>query len=193
MKGTRLSIARVVLVVSVFIVPVGAAACATDNAIGGSTTEGFEFGNTTDSTHGSNTEGHVTTSSTNSDLFFPTQIQGVEEGEPRATPDAMYSRELTLDDNGCLRLDSKPTEKYLLIWPPGYTIKAEGNKVSILDEENRMVATTGRKIKVSGGEIPGQSIEGIAYLSKRLQRELPRRCAGPYWLVGEVVDSKQPG
>ncbi|CAN5867646.1 hypothetical protein BH23ACT11_BH23ACT11_11780 [soil metagenome] len=108
-------------------------------------------------------------------------------------PEAVYSGQLVLDNDGCLRVDSKHSQKYVLIWTPGYTVKSEGPNIRILNEKNRVVAETGNKIRVGGGEIPGLSLDGIAFLSERLQQELPRRCAGPYWLVGEIMDPERPG
>lgn len=193
-KGSCPSVEKkIVLMVSILIIPIGALACGTGTAAGESTNENFEMENTTDSALGSRTEQHVINSSNNPDLFFPTQIKGTQGGEPRAVPESMQSGRLILYDDGCLRLNSKPSENYLLIWPPSYEVKVDGEDVRVLDEKNRVVAKTGSEIKVGGGEIPEKSLEGIAYLSKRLQRELPRRCTGPYWLVGEVMDSEQPG
>lgn len=191
-RGSRASIGRFALTTAISALLAGTTACGTGANTESADNERLGTGNTTNSESASTSERNVTipsTASTDSEMFFPTQIQGVE-GELRAVPEALLIGRLVLSEDGCLRVDTGRANAYVPIWPPGYTAKSEIQAVRVLNEEDRVVAQTGGNIEAGGGEFPRESLDGIAYLSKRLAQELPRRCAGPYWLVGEVMDSK---
>lgn len=119
--------------------------------------------------------------------FFPTQKR--TEG-PRLTPEALAVGELVADDGGCLRFGSGPYAGSLPIWPPGYALRAEGGDVRVVDGRGQVVARVGDEVRAGRGEDPGSSLEGVGYLDERSQRELPRRCPGPYFLVGQVLSSR---
>ncbi len=106
--------------------------------------------------------------------FFPTQKNYTEH-----TMLALLEGKLVLED-GCLRADN-----YLLVWPYGFSISADGKVIQIVDNTGKPIARVGDKIKLSGGggEMPR---EIIANYSKELPSD---RCSGPYWIVGQVITS----
>jgi hypothetical protein len=97
-------------------------------------------------------------------------------------PAALATGILGLDDN-CLRL--KPFYAFgkgaLLIWPYGYYIKTQDNKICVADIDGRIVARVGDWIKVGGGEITLDVVE------KYLGKPLPENYSGPYWIVSGVI------
>lgn len=186
LRVSRSRVVRLVLVTLIMAFSTVTAACGAATGAGEPTTTGNSGrAHTNDSELGSIEEKHKTTLSEDPDLFFPTQLQGVRDGEPRAVMQALARGRLTLDDD-CLRISSGSYDGNLLIWPPDYSFRATGGNVRILDEENRVVAKTGDRIEVGGGEVPGRSLRNIAYVGKSLGQKILRRCPGPYWLVGEV-------
>jgi hypothetical protein len=90
---------------------------------------------------------------------------------------------LSLEDN-CLRL--KPLalfgESLLLIWPYGYTLKIEGKKIRVVDNNGIVVASVGDKIKVGGGEISLEMVE------EYIGEPLSDNCTGPYWRVSKIIE-----
>jgi hypothetical protein len=55
--------------------------------------------------------------------------------------------------------------------------------VSILDGKNKIVASVGDTVKISGGEIPSPSV-----LDKPIQEQVPPQCTKPYWIVGDEIN-----
>ena len=111
--------------------------------------------------------------------FFPVQI---DEYAKDPYPTASTTGMLVLDNN-YLRL--KPLadigDSSLLIWPPGFSARAEGNVVHIIDKDGKKVASIGDKIEVNGGQVPVETVE------KYIGYSLPTDCKGPYWIVSTLV------
>ncbi len=106
-----------------------------------------------------------------STLFFPVQT----DPNPGAQMAALLEGEL-VQINGCLRVD-----KYLLVWPYGFSISTNGEVIQINNNTGKPIALVGDKVKLGGGEIPGEYIANFS-------GELPSsRCSGPYWIVGDVL------
>ena len=112
---------------------------------------------------------------------FPVQKAGLDEME------SLGGGKLELD-NGCLRMD-----KYLLIWPHGFSLRTEGEEILVIDDGGQVVARVGDKITVGGGEITDSSFNVPGKTAKEFIEEsiigqpLPDDCTGPYWIVGETV------
>jgi hypothetical protein len=65
----------------------------------------------------------------------------------------------------------------------GFSFRAEGDEVTILDREGERVARVGERLLVGGSELPGVRAEELApYV------EQPVRCAGTYWSVTSVEE-----
>ncbi|MBU3967580.1 MAG: hypothetical protein KKG76_09430 [Euryarchaeota archaeon] len=107
---------------------------------------------------------------TSTSLFFPVQ----KYTNPSVRMTAILEGEL-VQINGCLRVD-----KYLLVWPYGFSISTNDEVIQINNNTGKPVAIVGDKVILGGGEIPGDYIANFS-------RELPSsRCSGPYWIVGDV-------
>jgi hypothetical protein len=95
--------------------------------------------------------------------------------------EALLSGELVVM-NGCLRIQvENSTESYLVFWQPDYFLNQNNGTREILDREGQVVARVGEPIQMGGGEIPA------VVDNDQLQAPLPPACAGPYWLMGEIV------
>ena len=105
--------------------------------------------------------------------FFPVQKAGLDRmnGE--------FEGKLVLD-NGCLRVD-----KYLIIWPHGFSLRTEGEEIQVIDSNGQVVARVGDEIYVGGGELPAEEARFIE--ESITGQPLPDNCTGPYWIVGETV------
>lgn len=125
---------------------------------------------------------HAAAPSTDREVFFPKQ-----EPTDALFPSAAARGTLVMDEEGCLRRKHRSDERGdLLIWPHGYSLRTEGGEIQILDGKGQVLAQVGDRIEVGGGYVP-RSLEGLKSVSERLQRKLPERCPGPYWLVSEMV------
>ena len=131
-----------------------------------------------------------TTASSQGGIYFPTQ-----KSQERGVMEARGAGRLILTDNGCLRLGSGgdyPSD--LIIWPPGYSLNIEGNRVRIINENGQVAAEVGDEIVSGGGQIVAArsrdelSSRDLAAIPDYLQRELPERCPPPYRLAGSEVE-----
>ena len=119
------------------------------------------------------------TSESGPTIFFPQQPP--VEGE-REMMTAMIGGQLRLGD-GCLRAGAG----HLLVWPPGWSLSTENDRIEILNGTGQVVARVGEEVRMSGGEVP--FIEGAA----RTQLKIPADCPGRYWIVGDVVSARPRG
>jgi hypothetical protein len=110
------------------------------------------------------------------DLFFPVQKEGLVQM-------LTLAKGRLVIENSCLRLKPIIGSSYLLIWPYGYSLHAEGKVIEVINGDGKTVAHVGDTIKIGGGEAVSVEIVMI-YTSQ----QLPDNCKGPYWLVNEVVD-----
>jgi hypothetical protein len=120
----------------------------------------------------------------NSTIAFPV---GKEiEGE-RHVMEAIVIGDLIIEDN-CIRVISDTgRNKYLLIWPPGFSLNTETDPVQILDETGKVVARIGDYVRIGGGEIKLK-----ISLGEYTSSQIPSQCPGPYWIVGESVGLANP-
>lgn len=106
--------------------------------------------------------------------FFPVQRAGME------VMASELKGKLVLD-NGCLRVD-----KYLLIWPHGFSLRTEGEEILIIDSNGQVFARVGDEIYVGGGEVAIPEEEAKEFIEESITGQpLPDNCTGPYWIVGD--------
>lgn len=69
----------------------------------------------------------------------------------------------------------------LIIWPYGYTLDSEGNKIKIINEKSEIAAYVGEWVVMGGGEAVNE-----AHVEDIIGQPLPEDAKGPYWLAGQV-------
>lgn len=111
-----------------------------------------------------------------SDIYFPVQ----KEVQSIYMDGSTYG-ELVLDGN-YLRVERPGGNSELLVWPFGHSLRIEGKKIQIADNDGRVVAQVGDTIVAGGGRIPAKAIEEF------IGESLPYDCEGPYFLVSRVVN-----
>jgi hypothetical protein len=112
-------------------------------------------------------------------VFFPTVPIGNEY--PAGEIEGMLELR-----SGCLFV-ARPEDRWLILWPEGYTAREVQGRIEILDEEGDLVAREGEQIHVGGGERNPLEIGGTAeaerYASEATGQDIPERCGDLYWLV----------
>ncbi len=105
----------------------------------------------------------------------------------------MTRAELEVDGEGCLRFGSiGGPVGYLPVWPPGYSLKTEGDDVRVLDERGGLVARAGDKVEAGGGEI-GKSGTAGGYQELRRRLDVPEKCTGIFWIITPLVEEIDRG
>ncbi len=122
-----------------------------------------------------NTSVNISVNTSTSTPFFPVQ----KDPNPTTQMTALLEGELVIV-NGCFYVD-----KYLLVWPHGFSINTDGEVIQIINDTDKTIARVGDKIKLGGGG-GEMTNEHIAQYSAELPSD---RCSGPYWIVGEVLTS----
>jgi hypothetical protein len=85
-------------------------------------------------------------------------------------------------EDGYLRLSSTDSDdRYLIIWPHGYSLNMEEDEIKILDEDGQVVAKVGDTISVGGGEMGWINVLWVK------GGFLPFNCDGPYWISSKVI------
>jgi hypothetical protein len=112
-------------------------------------------------------------------IFFPTVPIG------GAYPSALLEGRLE-ERSGCL-FAAADNERWLLLWPEGYSPRIENGRVEVLDGKGSLVAREGKELKVGGGENRPREVGG-ATASEKWATELtgvdiPERCGDVYWIV----------
>jgi hypothetical protein len=74
---------------------------------------------------------------------------------------------------------------YTLIWPYKYSAEKKGDSVFVHDQTNKIIAHTGMKLRITGGEI--SEISGLDPKDVNLQ---DTGCKGRGWLVGAIEPLK---
>jgi len=87
---------------------------------------------------------------------------------------------------GCLRVNQGGRgASYLLAWPPDFAVSTEEDTVQIVDDNGkRVVLHIGEIVRIGGGEV-----RSTKYLDERVRQKLPANCPGPYWVVGDEINS----
>ena len=82
----------------------------------------------------------------------------------------------------CPRLQTNQ-DPITLLWPAGWSLRAEGNTIAVIDGAGRVAARSGDAVRLRGRPIPHNwDVE----VYRRLVNELPGDCHGIYWLVERV-------
>jgi hypothetical protein len=83
-------------------------------------------------------------------------------------------------DGGCLRVTSLyDGSDVLLIWPPEYTLRVEGEQVQVVDGEGLVAARIGEEVYASGGH--------VTVKDEWVLQQIPEACRGEYFVVGNTV------
>lgn len=101
--------------------------------------------------------------------FFP-----VQRTPTKVSVQALISGPLKLEDK-CLKVEGN-----LIVWPYGFSIGYRGNKMNIVNQEGKIVASVGDSIKLSGGQ-------ASATASNSLSQFTNTNCKGPLWITGKVL------
>jgi len=110
--------------------------------------------------------------------FFPTQKEPATSYMVALLSDK--PEELIIKD-GCLRAGG-----YLLVWPYGFSLSTDKDGIfQVIDNKGQPVARVGDKVRIGGGG--GEMLGGNSGDITKYSEELPSRCSGPYWIVGEVI------
>ncbi len=121
------------------------------------------------------------TSVNNSQVFFPQQEE--VDGEREAMTGEIFGTLVTVEN--CIRVNANESDiSYLLIWPPDYAFSTKNDAIQILNGDSKIVARVGDKVRISGGEITL-----LSFFDESVQKELPPNCMGPYWIVGDEVNT----
>ena len=87
---------------------------------------------------------------------------------------------------GCLRVAGNDGgSTHLVIWQTDYFLNDNEGIIEIWDRNGETVARVGEEIRMGGGEVALTD-----ELKQQLREVLPERCAGPYWLMGELVSGE---
>lgn len=116
----------------------------------------------------------------NQEIVFPVQDASSERFE------ALLTGRLILHEQ-CLYVKSNDSaDRVLPIWPEGYSVKESGGgPATVHDEEGEPVATVGDAVSMGGGSFE----KGDGSLDPALL-EGTKRCRGPYWIVGDLRETK---
>lgn len=101
------------------------------------------------------------------------------DAEQNAYPDALFQGRVTLDAQGCLRLDTP--DRHTVIWPHGYTLDAVGGALRVKGGGGREVGAVGESFRFGGGELA--SLENVGHISAATRARAEARCPGRYWMA----------
>jgi len=112
-------------------------------------------------------------------IFFPT----FELGGPH--PLAIIEGSL-VEQDGCLFVTAH-SERWLPLWPDGYSAKRSGDAIEVLSEDGRVIGRTGHPIRLGGGEARPTEVGGFAatdaWAKELTGQNAPDRCGHQYWLA----------
>ncbi|HEU4558727.1 MAG TPA: hypothetical protein VFS20_12795 [Longimicrobium sp.] len=107
----------------------------------------------------------------------------IVQGAPAtAVMDALFQGRVTLDAQGCLRLENTG-DQHTVVWPHGFTLEERGGALFVKDAAGREVGRVGGSFRFGGGETPVLHQGVVSEESRKLAES---RCPGRYWIVGEV-------
>jgi hypothetical protein len=95
------------------------------------------------------------------------------EAQQDAYMDALFQGRVTLDAQGCLRLEGH--DQHTVVWPRGYTLETRGSALLVKDGQGREVGTVGESFRFGGGE--------VGHLSAATRARAEESCPGRYWLA----------
>ena len=86
-------------------------------------------------------------------------------------------------EDGCLRANG-PSPSYLLIWPEDFTLSQTSDPSIIYDRDGRSAVRVGDMVRFSGRLIDPDSDH-----AREIADSVPKKCPGPYYLVGDEVNA----
>jgi len=111
-------------------------------------------------------------------ISFPRQTP--PEGERDVMEALLFGNLVEFD--GCVRVEAADIGAYHLpVWPPSFYITLEDGVIQVHDGSGDVVARVGDWVRMGGGETK------ITFLDTDVRAQIPDRCAGPYWIVGNEV------
>jgi hypothetical protein len=114
-------------------------------------------------------------------LFFPTVPR--QDGYPAG----ILPPGATLEErSGCLFAVTS-AERYLLLWPAGYTARQVEGGIEVLDEDEVRIGKVGEPLTVGGGGVAPAAVGGAGaaheWATGLTGGEIPVRCGDTYWIV----------
>ena len=109
--------------------------------------------------------------------------------QPNVFMDALFEGVISLDAQGCLRLDAPANypERHTVIWPFGSTIGVEGSDLVIRHATGEAIATVGGAARFGGGEVAdARTARDTGALDPALLDDVLARCPGRFWIVGDT-------
>jgi len=111
--------------------------------------------------------------------LFPTYEPGV------AVPTGIVEGSLDEQD-GCLFVTSG-SERWLLLWPDGYSVAGSDGGIEVRDPDDRVIGRTSEPIRLGGGEARPSEVGGVAaadtWAEELTGQNAPERCGHQYWLA----------
>ena len=106
--------------------------------------------------------------------------------EPTTTaPDALFEGQMTIDEAGCIRLETTGEVGVTAVWPHGFTLERDGETLRVHDDTDAAVATVGALTRLGGGQVD-QLGPDLGFTTN--DQELANaRCPGKYWFVADVL------
>jgi hypothetical protein len=112
-------------------------------------------------------------------IFFPT----VPIGD--AYPSALMEGVLEVR-SGCVFVAAHE-DRWLLLWPEGFTTRYTDGELEVLDENGEVVGREGERLRVGGGETNPIEVGGSGaaerWATDLTGVEIPERCGDLYWIV----------
>ncbi len=92
---------------------------------------------------------------------------------------------LLLEENGCLRVTTEGyDEGFFILWPHDTDIRADGEKIELLNGQGQVIARTGEALRIGGGAM--ESSASMAQFDDVIPGLPIDGCPGPYWVAGEL-------
>ena len=89
-------------------------------------------------------------------------------------------------EDGCLRglgHDlNEPNPSYLLVWPDGFELYREDDTMSVKVRTGAVAVSVGEEVRLSGRTIQADSDH-----ARRIEENVPAKCTGPYFMIGDDV------
>jgi hypothetical protein len=104
--------------------------------------------------------------------------------EQVTTTESIAGQLVAYDTRRCLHLQTQGgSGTATLLWPPDWSVHAEGKAAAILDETGQIVAHLGDNVLLRARAVP-HTTNSPAY--RQLIEELPGDCIGATWLVDRI-------
>lgn len=98
--------------------------------------------------------------------------------------DALFNGSITLDDRGCLRLQSASGDGATAVWPADYSLDRSGDAVRVVDADGTVVGALGGAFTFGGGEVAELTADmGFTADDQALAQD---RCPGRFWIVNAL-------